>query len=114
MPTCSPCYSVEDIPINEAACGETCQGVEYSVDSMTTAKTPEGSCYFKWKVIRNIVAEDGTILSSTTFADEAIVACPAMQEIIFYCDATKNCPVFKLILCCELPGDGEGSNGGNN
>lgn len=103
MPNCSPSYDTIDIPVNPASCGPDCEGVSVTVKEMKVS-TSGGKATFEWTVVRERVAADGS-KTSTTFADDATIGCPGVKEVIFYCDAAKNCPIMKLILKCTKGGN---------
>lgn len=95
MTSCGPSYSHTTLPIDPVTCGAACQGVTFSVDSMTTSFSEEEGCKFQWQVTRK------TPTGSVVFADEAVVPCPGSKVVTFYCDAAKNCPRFQLNLYCN-------------
>lgn len=97
MTTCSPSYEHEFLPVDPNLCANPCAGVTFSVTTMVTSMTKDG-CEFKWTVKRDKTV--GGVTTSTNFSDEAVVGCPGTQEVLFYCDSSKACAIFKLILRC--------------
>lgn len=99
MASCSPSYEFIKLPINPVDCGAACDGVKYALEDMKASTAGGGGCKFEWKVTRKKPDGDGGTIT-TTFADEALLACPDVKEILFYCDSSKECPIYKLILKC--------------
>lgn len=98
MANCTPSYSADPIPIDPAECGEDCEGVSFSLESMTTSTDAAGRCTFSWLVRRKVTGRPG----SKDFTGSMTLDCPSDKTVVFYCkDDSTDCPAFKLTLSCK-------------
>ncbi|MGB0332473.1 MAG: hypothetical protein ACPGPE_11730 [Planctomycetota bacterium] len=101
MSSCSASYHADRIPINVAACGPDCYGVSFKVTKMEELLAADGGCQFTWTVARKKLDRGGST-EIEEYEGATSLACPETYEHIFYCDHTKNCPRFKLVLQCRV------------
>ena len=112
MSSCNASYTFLPLPINPASvCGATCNNVTFGLTSMNTSTGPGGGCEFTWTVTRTTKDEEGNVLSTTDFADDAVLGCPGVKKIQFHCDATKNCPAYELTIMCMKNPEETGGTG---
>lgn len=108
MTTCILSHSSTLLPIDPATCGADCEGVEFTVDSVTSGGQSGGKHTVKYKVTRKTTDSSGNT-TSTEFSGEESLSSPGSGSVTFYCDATKNCPRFKLTLTCSAPANPPGN-----